>query len=278
MAKPNTMTKPKPSTTDRRSILSPLALKRIARTGTGLVLAAAFGVLVLAAGRHERGRQCGGVDIVAIEPTDLYFLDPADVKAELGRLDADTFAAKPLASIALNAIEEHLESLPHVAEAEAWIGAGDRLRIRLKQRKPVLRVMHSEPVSYYLDIHGEKLPTSPTFTARVPVVTGIPRHDGEAMAAAMEEVLALAALWQDDPMLEALVEQIHREEDGSYVLVPKIGDHLVLMGQQGVAPEDWAPGQWDKLQTFYRDGLRHTGWDAYRQVDLRYRRQVVARR
>lgn len=255
-----------------------LSLKRMVRMGIVLVGAIGFAALMAAAGRHERGRQCSGVDIVAIEPTDLYFMDPADVKAELGRLDADTFLSKPLASIALDRIEEHLEALPHVASAEAWIGAGDRLRVRLAQRVPVVRVMHSEPVSYYLDIHGEKLPTSATFTARVPVVTGIPRHDGEAMAAALDEILALAALWQDDPMLEAMVEQIHREKDGSYVLVPKIGDHVVLMGQDGVAPEDWAPGQWDKLQTFYRDGLRHTGWEAYQQVDLRYRRQVVARR
>jgi cell division protein FtsQ len=256
----------------------PRLWRRAARLGIGLGLAAAFGILMLAAGRHERGRRCSGVDIVAIEPADLYFLDPAGIRSELGRLDADTFSAKPLASIALNDIEAHLESLPHVAEAEAWIGAGDRLRIRLQQRVPVLRVMHSEPVSYYLDIHGEKLPTSPTFTARVPVVTGIPRNDGEAMAAALDEVLTLAALWQDDPMLEALVEQIHRNQDGSFVLVPKIGDHVVLMGQEGASPEEWAPGQWDKLRTFYRDGLRHTGWEAYRQVDLRYRRQVVARR
>lgn len=252
--------------------------RRGARLVLSLAAVVAFAALLAAAGRNERERRCRGVDIEMAEPLDLHFVDPSAVKARLAQLDPDTFVGKPLIDMDLRAIEAHLREVPHVATADAWIASGGRLRVRVAQRQPVLRVMHNDAVGYYLDIHGDKLPMTPTFTARVPVVTGIPRFEEEAMSAALEEILALAALWQDDPVMQALVEQLHRTPDGDYVLVPKVGQHLVLMGNPAEAPEDWAPAQWNKLLTFYRDGLRHTGWEPYRRVDLRYRDQVVAKK
>ena len=256
---------PKP----RRFTAWPMALRRAGWLLAGL----GFVALVMAARHRDAQRVCSTVEIALMEPSDLHFLDPSALRSQLGALDADTFVGKPLVEIDLKAIESHLNAMPHVASAQAWLGAGGKLCVSVAQRDPVVRVMHSNGVSYYLDIHGEKLPTTTTFTARVPVVTGIPSQDEEAMTAALDDVLVLAAFWQGDPFLEGLVEQIHRTENGEYELVPKVGQHIVRMGSPAEAPAQLA-----KLLTFYRDGLCHTGWDDYRHVDLRYRDQVVAKK
>lgn len=56
-------------------------------------------------------------------------------------------------------------------------------------------------------------------------------------------------------------------------LTPRSGDYTILFG----SPDD-AERKFDKLLRFYRSGLRRTGWDAYRTIDVRYAGQVVCSR
>jgi cell division protein FtsQ len=243
-----------------------IALARIG--GLGLLLAL-FSLVMIGASRSAKERQCSGVEVTISERNDVFFIEPEMLVDELARLNTDTFRGVPLSNIDLSAVESALASLPHVARAEAWIGPSQRLCVLVEQRRPLLRVMHNEGVSYYLDIHGEKMPSTRTFTARVPVLTGLDEADGESLG----EAYGLAKLIHDDPFLAALVEQIHRTDDGEYVLVPKVGDHLIRFG--GV--ED-GPEKFRKLRALYSEGLYHTGWDVYSTLDLRYRDLVYGTR
>ena len=242
--------------------LDPNRLKKLLR-GVGLLtLVTVFAVLLASAAAGENHRTCSSLQISIDGTQDLFFVDPQAIRSELGKLDADTFIGRPLQSIDLSSIELALEEMPHIEEAEAWIGTGGTLCVNLEQRVPMLRVIHNKGVSYYLDIHGEKMPSTRTFTARVHVLTGVEAVDEKTLA----EVVELATYIREHSYLAALVEQIHRDESGEFELVPKVGDHLIKLG--GISDME---GKFDRLQTIYRDGLNYTGWDAYQIIDLRYR-------
>jgi len=53
-------------------------------------------------------------------------------------------------------------------------------------------------------------------------------------------------------------------------LVPRAGDHTILFG-----PPDDIDEKFDRLERFYRKGLRHIGWDTYRTISVKYKGQVV---
>jgi cell division protein FtsQ len=243
--------------------------KALARIGGLGLLLGLFSLVMIGASRSGKQRQCSGVEITIAERNDVFFIEPEMVLSELAQLSADTFRGVPLRDINLSAVERALADMPHVARAEAWFGPSQRLCVLVEQRRPLLRVMHNQGVSYYLDIHGEKMPSTRTFTARVPVLTGLEEADGELLG----EAYGLAKLIHEDPFLAALVEQIHRAEDGEYVLVPKVGDHLIRFG--GV---DDGPEKFRKLRALYSEGLHHTGWDVYSTLDLRYRDLVYGTR
>jgi len=235
--------------------------KSIFRNVSLLGLTVLFIGLLISAAAGEKARVCSAVQISMDGTQDLFFIDPHTIKNKLGQLDRDTFQGMPLNEIHLAEVESSLEELPHVQDAEAWFGSGGTLCVHVEQRVPMLRVIHNKGVSYYLDIHGEKMPSTRTFTARVPVLTGVDAADQESLA----EVVGLATFIRQDPFLAALVEHIHRTASGEYELVPKIGDHVIKLG--GLSD---LPAKFQKLETVYRDGLNYTGWDTYRVLDLRY--------
>jgi hypothetical protein len=53
-------------------------------------------------------------------------------------------------------------------------------------------------------------------------------------------------------------------------LVPRTGNHTVRFGTA-----DDVEQKLDKLLTFYENGLRNIGWDAYRTISVEYKGQVV---
>ena len=53
-------------------------------------------------------------------------------------------------------------------------------------------------------------------------------------------------------------------------LIPRSGDFKILLGELD-APQQ----KLDRLMSFYRNGLVHTGWNRYKTINLRYNNQVV---
>ncbi|MFT7588260.1 MAG: cell division protein FtsQ [Limisphaerales bacterium] len=139
-----------------------------------LVFIIGFGLLVIKARNKEISRTCNTVNIEVNDQHGVFFIDKTDIIATLARLDIDTFNNVEIAKVDLAFIEAELELIPHIKNAEAWIGNGCALNIEIAQRTPLVRVMHNEAVSYYLDINGKKMPLSRKFTARVPVISGLP--------------------------------------------------------------------------------------------------------
>ena len=257
--------------------------KQILRIGRFSVIAlflASFAILLAGAGKEERIRTIEEVAVEVAEEPGVWFVDEADVMRILGEMNVDTFQQATVAAVDLARIETALEAEPQVDVAEAWVGGGGALQVEVTQRLPLVRVMHTNGVSYYLDVKGNPMPLSATFTARVPLVSGhlgpIPdltarstelegAEETSDQSAVRQEIVELTSYISQHPFWSAMIEQIHRTEEGKYQLVPKVGDHIALLGRM-----EGYRTKLDKLLIFYREGLGHEGWSSISEIDLQY--------
>ena len=73
--------------------------------------------------------------------------------------------------------------------------------------------------------------------------------------------------------ISPLFDQIYCSEKGDFYLTPKLGSHVVQIGK----PTD-LDKKFRNLLALYSQGMPLVGWDAYSQVSVKYRKQVVCTR
>lgn len=205
------------------------------------------------------------------------FVRPDDVRDIIFGFFGNTLEGQPLGDIDLRGVEDTLENQPFIADADVYADAQDHIHISIVQREPIVRVMDVEDESYYLDEAGVRMPTSINYTARVLVLSGfvgryVPNYQ-ELEGNLLNRVFEVVRYIWSDPFLRAQIEQIHVEEDGELVLVPKLGDQKILFGQVS----DYE-NKFRRLKIFYKEAMPHEGWETYRIINLKYKNQVVCKK
>lgn len=142
------------------------------------------------------------------------------------------------------------------------------LQIDLYQRIPLLRIKSSKlNRDYYLDTEGNlmryKASAKPV---QVPLATG---HISEQYATT--DLFVLAEFLDNHKLWRNAFTQIYVEENGDIRLIPRIGDHTVLLG-----PANDIEQKFDHLERFYKKVLNKKGWNLYKTINLKFKGQVVA--
>src|SRR5690606_27718863 len=113
----------------------------------------------------------------------------------------------------LSEIERRLDSNPMIRKAEVFITVDGVLGARIKQRKPIARVVGES--SFYLDETGKPMPLSREYTARVPLVTGSSEND-------FEELTELLLKIRNDSFMQSHVVGIHNDKNGEVSLLFRV--------------------------------------------------------
>lgn len=244
--------------------------------GLILLFACAAGLIVLTSfnAKRQDAVQCPEIGITIDHETGVFFLDRTDIMEILATEYGDSVKGDMLSEIKVGRIEKLLEEDPYVLDAETWLDANGKLHIEVVQKQPIARVINKYGVHYYINNIGNKIPISDKFTARVPVVTGSIEEGtynaDMATTLALQNILTLTSYIQSDPFWSAQIEQIAVAGDGTYTLIPKLGDHKILFGSIKNMEEKFR-----KMQVFYTEGLNYTGWDKYSAFKLDYEGQIV---
>ena len=151
----------------------------------------------------------------------------------------------------------------------------NEIKIQVSQRQPIIRVIHIRGVDYYIDDAGLKVPASPNFTAHVPIVAGNIKDsagvEGELKTQNTKDIFTLAKFIRENDFWKAQIEQVIVSPDAEFELIPKIADHVVILGTL-----ENLETKMNKLMTFYKEGLSNVGWDQYKTINLKFEDQVVA--
>jgi cell division protein FtsQ len=183
-------------------------------------------------------------------------------------------------------IEREIKRHSYVAKVEAYMTLEGIVEIDVIQRQPILRVFNQKGESFYLDGRGNLLPLNPAFSARVLVATGsigepfsknicylkdsVMRKDSIEYRSVMNHLYKVATYIIKDKFLNAQIEQIYVDTNGEFELIPRVGDHIIILGGADNLEE-----KFERLLVFYRQGLSKTGWYRYNIINIKFKDQVV---
>ena len=231
----------------------------------------------IAATNHQCNIPCADYRIHINSENGIYFLDEKDLNQIIKDHNYTSRKGTASGKIDCNRLEKIIENNPYVEKAEIILSPTGEVDVFVQPRLPILRIINKKGVGFYIDKRGRKLPLSDKFTPRVTVATGNIFDSGLnedfSDSSRTKKLFQLASFINSDSLLNALSEQVFVTDENEFVLVPKIGSHIILLGDINDLQN-----KTEKLRAFYRDGLNHVGWQQYSIVNLKFKNQVYATR
>jgi cell division protein FtsQ len=259
--------------------------RHIGRVSIWTLIVVAFLATVGFTDRRLEETPCSELNIAVHDSDGLSFVGEEDVQQMVSG-KYGPLQGRRMGSINIALLEKIIQNNPFVADAEVFSTVDGKLNIEVVQRTPVVRVINYENESFYIDNQGVFMPLSDKFTARVPVVNGYlfdreAEHtvrlltekddaDTSIHASVLEEVYRVAYYLHQHELWNAQIQQIYANRDGDLELIPRVGNHTILLGDGRDLDT-----KFKKLEVFYREGLSKTGWNKYSTINLKYNNQVV---
>ncbi|MGV3762247.1 cell division protein FtsQ/DivIB [Parapedobacter sp.] len=242
---------------------------------TGAVLLAGTVMLMGFIGVKSREQACTAVRVILLG--NESFIEQKDIAALLvekfGELEGRT-----LESIPVHQIENDLRQIPYVFSAIVTTDMDGLLTVRVKQREAVVRVINRGGPDFYIDRQGHKMPVSPKYVPRVPIVNGFisESYDGKLDSTKSQlvgDVFEIAQYISADSLWSSQVVQLYVNEHHDIELVPRVGGQQIILGNA-----DSLDRKFEKLLLFYRRIVPKTGINAYKSVNLKYAGQIICER
>lgn len=212
----------------------------------------------------------------------LRFVSEENVRDYLAA-NYGSYIGQRLDSVGLSRIENLLERRSAIMDCEAWMTDDGVLHLSLSQRAPVLRFEYEDGSGgYYIDEGGFIFPLHPTYTAPVPVIRGniIVRpkssYKGYAMEkdkAWIEAMLALHFFIEGSKQRKALVKDLRIGARGEVLLRSSRGEEEFVLGEVRRLDEKFG-----EILKYYDYIVPNMGAGYYKQVDLRYKQQIICRK
>jgi cell division protein FtsQ len=239
---------------------------------------AVIGLLVAAgisSANHRKSTPIQDISVIIDYDQGLSFVDEEEIRSSLELAHGAPITDEGMGSIKPQNLESALIKNPYIQNVEVFAGQDGILYVQITQKQPILRVINSEGVGYYLSNQGDKIPLSNKFTPKVLVATGNIEngpnglHPGEETM--LNNLLEMTAIINSDQFFESLIDQVHVKEDATLILVPKIGCREIHLGRF----DDQIESRMEKLKLFYQEGLTNIGVNRYSKIDLRFEDQIV---
>jgi len=246
------------------------------------VVLAAYLVLAFTAFNKpdETSQICSKVSIQIEDEADNGFITTSEIKNRL--LNSSLYPInKPLTSISARSIEETLMRTPFVKTAECYKTQDGQVNISISQRVPVVRIKSETGADYYLDDNDCIMPNS-HYTSDLIIATGnISTAFATRYVSPMSRVIMKDAFWKNQ------IEQINVRPDHGIELVPRVGNHIIYIGQlpqhndkekRQKLIEDFVGNKLKRLDQFYKYGLSQAGWNKYAVINLEYDNQIICKK
>lgn len=189
----------------------------------------------------------------------------------------------------LEAIETYISGISQVKNVKVYSEIGNRWQIKIKLKRPVVRVFNKYGETFYLDEEGGIMKITSSHTARSIVASGeiFDRIDGESVPdiinndslisiRKLDDIYRISNYVCYDPLFRSLIGQIYLDKFGDFILVPLVGDQKIVFGKANSESE--VKAKFEKLRTFYQEGMPYVGWETYSEINLKYEEQIVCKR
>ena len=246
-----------------------------------LVLAAYIVLAVTAFNKpDETASVCTKVSINIADEATNGFINSKEIKK---RLEATKLYPldKPMRYIDARKIEETLKTSPFVQTAECFKTQDGHVNISVTQRLPLVRIKAQNGDDYYLDDNDCIMPNS-HYTSDLIIATGnISRPFAMNYISPLSKSLMNNELWKNQ------IEQINVLQDRTIELIPRVGNHVIVLGQLPEAKlkgdiaqrvDQFLQRKLRRLELFYRYGLSQAGWNKYSSINLEFDNQIICKK
>ena len=249
-------------------------MKRVFHIIFWVIIAAGILVLVSFIEAEHRKTTCKSFEISIDYENADPLLSVDEIKKKIYE-SFDTLIGKKLIDINLVQIENMVNEIAFVENADVYTTITGKMNISVTQRKPIVRIINASNQNYYIDQSGMIIPTNQGFPSRVLIANGsIKNKYSDTLtiqnSSVLAEIYKLATYIQNDPFLKLQIEQIYVTKNREYELVPKVGRHIIIFG--GI---DDMEEKFRKLIVFYHQGINNAGWNKYKSINLKFENQVV---
>lgn len=177
----------------------------------------------------------------------------------------DSIVGKPITQLPLYEIESRIEQEKNIKNAEVYVNLDGRLKIEIEQKEPIVRVKSMNQKEFYMDEEGALFDLSSNYTKRLLVANGSIKDSVD-----LSNVNIIATYINSDAFLKSQIIQIYIKENKEIELIPRVGNHNILLGSVNGYEE-----KFEKLKLFYSKGVKQTGWNSYKEINLKFKDQIV---
>ena len=146
---------------------------------------------------------------------------------------------------------------------------------------PIVRIKSINNEDYYVDDHYQIMPNT-KYTSDMIIATGyINKCYAQKYVSLLSKALMTNELWRNQ------IEQINVLQDKGIELVPRVGNHVVYLGNLPEANavekrekdiQDFVNRKMSRLENFYKYGLSKAGWNKYSYINLEFDNQIICKK
>jgi cell division protein FtsQ len=248
-------------------------IKKILFISFWCTLGAGMLVLLVAAMRVKKEKDCVGYNIDISSPTEQLFIDKKDIEEQLTAGGVESIKGKSIKDFDLKKLEDKLEQNVWISDAELFFDNNQVLQVKIKERNPIARIFTISGNSFYIDSATVRLPLSEKFSARLPVFTGFP-SDKDRLSKKEKELLKQVKTISQNILSNefwmAQVAQVDITSSGTFEIIPTIGHQVIEFGDGSDCEK-----KFNRLLLFYRQVISETGFQVYERIKVQYAGQVV---
>jgi cell division protein FtsQ len=228
-------------------------------------------------------KPCGGIKIDISDSEDYHFVTRRQL-LNLAYGNSSRIAGKPVKDVAVDGIENRINSLKELKKAEAYMTIDGLVHIYVEQRNPIMRVMPNDGGDYFVDEEGVVMRRRNLYNPRLHIVegnvnisqamlNGVSVLDTSIKKSVLKDLYYLVNYINDDKFWSAQIDQIYVDNNDEIDLIPRAGNHLIHLGTC-----DNFKGKLRNLSAFYDDVLPVVGWSKYSVINLEFKDQIVCKR
>ena len=246
----------------------------------GTVLMMVLFTVIGFAEKQQSERICKNVIINIEEEYDNYFIDEKDVNDLMTLNNREPLIGRSYEVLRLKDLEKRVKANKLVESAEVYRDIHGDLQVKVKQRRPIARLLTKLNGSWYISEEGKVFPTSEKFTARVPGIDGDyayklinAKFDQDTVQA---KLLTMLKIIDKDEFLKALMSEIQIDIESvndttpQVTIYPQIGNQIIIYGGF-----DQPENKLKMIKVVYKDILPLKGWDTYKSISVAFKDQII---
>ena len=221
-------------------------------------------IVVLSFTNSRQAQQFVSLDKISVLLSEDNFVNEKIVMSYMDE-NKVSFDSTLLSNFKSEDLELLLEQYPLIEKAEVFANQKGNVVVTVKQKKAVVRIK-SIYDDYYLDEFGKRMQLSSNYTPNLLVVTGEVRKNNH------QEIFDFVSIINKSEFWKAQITQLHFMGN-EVIMSPRVGNQKIRFGYLVDVKE-----KLNNLYEFYKQAMPVKGWQAYSDINLKFKNQVVCTR